>query len=68
MPDELELSVEGMMCGGCENSVQKVVGAMAGVDNVKADHKSAKVLVVGDGVDRDAVVKAIEEAGYKVLA
>lgn len=65
---ELELRVEGMMCGGCENSVQKVVAAVAGVESVKADHKAAKVLVTGDGVERDAVVKSIEDAGYKVLA
>jgi|AntAceMinimDraft_11_1070367.scaffolds.fasta_scaffold312346_2 copper chaperone len=63
---EIELVVEGMMCGGCENSVQKVVGGIAGVQNVKADHKAGKVLVVGDNVARDSVAKAIQDAGYTV--
>jgi len=67
MSAELELEVEGMMCGGCESSVQKVVGAVPGVTDVKADHKAAKVRVAGEGVERDAVVKSIEDAGYKVL-
>lgn len=67
MSDELELTVEGMVCGGCESSVQKVVSAIAGVENVKADHKSSKVLVAGSGVDRGAVVEAITAAGFQVL-
>ncbi|KAJ1626189.1 MerTP family mercury permease [Pavlovales sp. CCMP2436] len=63
---ELELTVEGMMCGGCENSIEKVVGAMNGVQNVKADHEADKVLVVGEGLDREAVAKCITDAGYIV--
>jgi copper chaperone CopZ len=63
---ELELTVEGMMCGGCESSVQKIVGAMGGVQNVKADHAAGKVLVAGEGLDREAVAKCITDAGYIV--
>lgn len=62
---EIELDVEGMMCGGCENSVQKVVAGIPGVVGVKADHKSKKVIVVGD-VDKTVLAQAITDAGYKV--
>jgi copper chaperone len=61
----LELDVDGMMCGGCENSVQKVVSGIPGVVEVKADHKSKKVVVVGD-VDKEVVAQAITDAGYTV--
>ena len=61
----LELDVDGMMCGGCENSVQKVVSAIPGVEDVKADHKSKKVVVIGD-VDKEVVAQVTTDAGYKV--
>jgi copper chaperone len=60
-----ELDVDGMMCGGCENSVQKVVSSIPGVGDVKADHKTKKVTVVGE-VDKVVVAQAITDAGYTV--
>jgi copper chaperone CopZ len=66
---QLNFAVEGMTCGGCENSIESKVSKVPGVASAKADHK-AKSLVVeaapGATVDPEAVKKAVQDAGYKV--
>ncbi|WP_049981502.1 heavy-metal-associated domain-containing protein [Halolamina rubra] len=59
------LSVEGMACGGCEETVEDAVGALDGVETVAADNTTDTVEIEGD-VDTDAVADAIEDAGYTV--
>jgi len=62
------LTVSGMSCSHCENSVKKAVGALNGVDSVKVDLESKKVYVEYDParVSLDAIEKAIEDQGYDV--
>ena len=62
----LVLSVPGMTCGHCEAAVQQEVGALAGVTSVVVDLDTKDVTVTGDPLDRDAVVAAIDEAGFDV--
>jgi copper ion binding protein len=62
----LTLSVPGMTCGHCEAAVKQEVGAVAGVAGVTVDLDSKDVVVTGDALDRDAIVAAIDEAGYDV--
>ncbi|MFW5934846.1 MAG: heavy-metal-associated domain-containing protein [Halolamina sp.] len=59
------LSVEGMACGGCEETVEDAVGALDGVETVAADNTTDTVEIEGN-VDTDAVADTIEEAGYTV--
>ena len=59
------LTVDGMACGGCEETVEDAVGALDGVDAVTADNTTDTVEIEGD-VDTDAVAAAIEDAGYTV--
>lgn len=66
MSDTLTLTVPGMTCGHCEAAVKREVGAVAGVDHVDVDLATKLVTVRGADVDRDAVVEAIDEAGYDV--
>ena len=66
MSDTLTLSVPGMTCGHCEAAVKKEVGAVAGVTQVDVDLDSKDVVVVGSALDRDAIVAAIDEAGFDV--
>ncbi|NHX36578.1 MULTISPECIES: heavy-metal-associated domain-containing protein [Halolamina] len=59
------LSVEGMACGSCEETVEDAVGALEGAESVEADNTTDTVEIEGD-VDTDAVADAIEDAGYTV--
>lgn len=61
----LEMRVEDMSCSGCESAVESAIGSLSGVSAVRADHDSGTVVVDGDP-DRNAVVAAIEDAGYTV--
>lgn len=62
----ITLSVPGMTCGHCEAAVRQEVGALAGVTGVDVDLDSKDVTVTGGDLDRDAIVAAIDEAGFDV--
>ena len=59
-------NVNGMTCGHCEAAVKGEVGAVPGVSDVSVDLDTKDVVVTGAGLDRDAIVAAIDEAGYDV--
>jgi copper chaperone CopZ len=63
---ELVFTVPDMSCGHCEAAVTREVGAVAGVAAVDVDLDSKLVTVRGEGLDRDEIVAAIDEAGYDV--
>ena len=65
---QLTLTVPGMTCGHCEAAVKDEVGKVAGVTAVAVDLDTKLVTVRGDDIDRDAVVAAIDEAGYDAEA
>jgi copper chaperone CopZ len=56
-----------MSCGGCESSVETVVGKLDGVERVGADNESGTVAVDGE-YDEASVRNAIEGAGFTVSA
>ncbi|MHB0916443.1 MAG: heavy-metal-associated domain-containing protein [Thiobacillus sp.] len=66
--NEIILSVTGMTCGGCVNSVQKVLAALPGVQNVEVTLApgQARVRVDPARVDRAALVQAVTDAGFGV--
>ena len=66
MSDTLTLSVPGMTCGHCEAAVKQEVGGVPGVSGVDVDLETKSVVVSGTDLDRDAVVAAIDEAGFDV--
>jgi copper chaperone len=65
---EYVLDVEGMTCGGCENSIEKAMATLDGVAMAKASHTNGNVLVCTDTLMTPVseVVKAIESKGYNV--
>ena len=65
---DLTFNVPGMSCGHCENAVKTEVGKVKGVANVAVDLGTKVVTVSGDGLDHDAIVAAIDEAGFEVVA
>jgi copper chaperone len=62
------LTVDGMSCKHCENSVLKAVGSLNGVDWVKVDLAGKKVVVEYDPekVDYNTIRATIEDLGYDV--
>lgn len=65
---EIVLSVTGMSCGGCVNSVQNVLAALQGVQRVEVSLTPGQARVVYDPsrVDRGTLVKAVVDAGFGV--
>ena len=63
-----ELSIEGMNCGHCSNAVDKALRAVSGVKEVAVDLAGKKAVVEAEGVADDVLKKAVEDAGYQVVA
>ncbi|MFB6120841.1 MAG: heavy-metal-associated domain-containing protein [Halobacteriaceae archaeon] len=63
------ISVTGLSCTGCEQTVTNALKTLDGVNRVEADHEADTVEVVaGDSVTDDDIHAAIEQAGYEVTA
>lgn len=60
----MELKVTGMTCGGCVSSVERVVKKVPGVSGVQVTLEGGRLVVEGTP-EREAVVKAVEKAGFK---
>lgn len=58
-------TVSGMTCGHCVASVTEEVSAVPGVTAVDVELATGALTVTGDDVDRDRVIAAVDEAGYR---
>ncbi len=62
------IEVQGMMCGHCENTVEKTLDSIKGVRTVKASHTSGKVKVTADeGMSEGILETAVNNTGYKAV-
>ncbi len=61
------LSVEGMTCGHCEQTVEEALEDVGGVTDATADRETEQATVEGDA-DADTLVAAVEDAGYEASA
>ncbi len=63
----LTLRVRGMSCQHCVRAVEEAVQAVAAGARVAVDLDRGLVTVeTADGLDRERIARAIEEAGYEV--
>lgn len=62
-----KLTVKGMTCGHCEQTVEEALEEVEGVSSAKADREAETVTVEGD-TDADTLVDAVSEAGYEASA
>jgi len=69
VPLALELSVQGMTCTGCEQTIQSGLSALKGVKQVKANFKNGKAYVeyIPGVADTMRMRESITSSGY-VLA
>jgi copper chaperone CopZ len=61
------LTVEGMSCGHCEQTVEEALREVNGVTDASADHEARQASIDGDA-DVTALVQAVEDAGYTAKA
>ncbi len=61
------LTVEGMSCEHCEQTVEEALSGVEGVESVTVDRADERATVEG-GADADALVRAVEDAGYDASA
>ena len=65
---EINLIVNGMMCGGCESRVKNAIKNIEGVENVTADHNTGKVIIISNNeVSEEIIKETLEDIGYEVV-
>lgn len=64
-----EYRVSGMSCGHCEAAVQSEVAQIQGVDDVTVSAATGRLVVTSaQPIDADAVLGAVDEAGYEAVS
>ncbi len=58
-------SVPEISCGHCKSTIEGAVNTLDGIDSVEVDIDAKTVTVQGG--DSEAIVTAIEDAGYDVV-
>lgn len=63
------ISVEGMTCKSCENSIKRTLSKIVGVSTVTASHadKTVTVTYEMEKVTLDHLKEAIKDLGYQVI-
>jgi copper chaperone len=59
----IEVTVEGMTCDGCEQTIVAALEKVEEVEHASADRTAQKVTVEGTA-DKESVIETIEGAGY----
>lgn len=65
---ELNLSIKGMMCTGCENRVKNALENIEGIEEANADHVSGIVNVVcEENITMQKVEEIINDLGFEIV-
>jgi copper ion binding protein len=63
---ESTFSVQGMTCKNCVAHVTRAIEGVDGVEAANVDLETGRARVLGHGVDPEAVVAAVTDAGYAI--
>lgn len=63
--NRLVLSVGGMTCSHCAQSIQRALSELAGVSWAQVNLKAGEAIVIGSKLDTALLVATVEELGYK---
>ena len=66
MAQEKTFIIEGMSCGGCVNSLTRVLKSVPGIEPLKIEVGKAK-LRLDDTVTTEVVKAAVDRAGFEVV-
>ena len=66
--EKIEVSIQGMSCTGCEQTIQSGISKLEGVTSVKADYKKgmADIVYYPEITDTASIRSAITSTGYIV--
>ncbi|MCR5177180.1 MAG: heavy metal translocating P-type ATPase [Anaerovibrio sp.] len=65
---QVELKINGMMCAHCQKNVERVLGAMDGVESVNVNLEAGTALVnCTETIPMDSFAKIISDAGYELV-
>lgn len=66
--DTGKYQVTGMTCGHCEVPVREEVSNVPGVQEVQVSAQTGTLVITSTGrVEDDAIMSAVDEAGYKAV-
>jgi copper chaperone len=60
----LEFLVENIKCGGCENSIVKGLQTIEGVESVRIERESQRILVDAPETQRTLLASKLRSMGY----
>ncbi|MDP1660782.1 MAG: heavy metal-associated domain-containing protein [Phycisphaerales bacterium] len=59
------LKIEGMHCAGCAGSIERAVGRIEGVKDVKVDREAGRAVIDHEAsVSREALIALVTEIGF----
>ena len=61
-------TISGMSCGGCVNSLTRVLKAVPGIEPIKIEVGKAHLRLDADAVSLQTVKDAVARAGFEVTA
>ena len=61
-------TISGMSCGGCVNSLTRVLKTVPGIEPLKIEVGMARLRLDADRVTTQAVRDAVERAGFTVTS
>lgn len=61
------ITVQGMSCQHCEQTVEEALEAISGVTSVTADREDRSVTIEGSA-ETEVLLEAVENAGYNASA
>jgi Cu+-exporting ATPase len=59
-----DLAIEGMTCASCSGRVERALRKLPGVSEASVNLASETARVTAKGINRDALIAAVEKAGY----
>ena len=65
---EITIKIEGMSCQHCVNRVKKAIDDVGGVNSSEVSIGSAKAVYDEKRTNRDDIVNAVKNVGYKIAA
>lgn len=62
---EITLSIGGMSCATCVNHVEKALNKVSGVEKATVNLATEKANIIGDNLEVETLIKAVNDAGYE---
>lgn len=60
-------TISGMSCGGCVNSLTRVLKTVPGIEPLKIEVGKASLRIDTDKASDDAIKSAVERAGFELV-